>query len=207
MNQQIELRLPAGIRWTSREMILPEGLMREQWVEAGRYLRKAREAVVFWETNWLQYGRKNFGDEVVREAAEQLEIEFGELKAMESLNKLEVRDPALSPEHHFVLSKVKQKDVTGQRMWAELAVKHELSAAELQESIKKGVVTRIESMRAGHATRGLATFEGLRQQWEILQRQIAPGLAEWTEEEARTALELLAPIVEFAAEMRARFLA
>ncbi|MBA3833717.1 MAG: hypothetical protein H0X34_17855, partial [Chthoniobacterales bacterium] len=48
MNQQIELRLPAGIRWTSREMILPEGLMREQWVEAGRYLRKAREAVVFW---------------------------------------------------------------------------------------------------------------------------------------------------------------
>lgn len=203
-----QLTLPIGVELTKNKLVEPAYHDLEDWKQTTRFLFKSDDAMEFWRVNHVEAGRKKFGDEVLRDALTEIGVDASTLKPVLKLGSLlaqvDVSEPDLSLDHHCVLAKAKM-DKTGQRMWAELAVKHELSAAELHESIKKGVVTRIESMRAGHATRGLATFEGIRQQWEILQRQIAPGLAGWTEEEARTALELLAPIVDFVAEVRARF--
>ncbi len=202
MNHQIELRLAEGIRHTSRDVILPPGLTEEQWLDYGRFCRTARQSVVFWETRWLSYGRQNFGDETVAAAAKQLSFEFSELKAMEALNKLEVRDSDFTPEHHFVLARA-SLPAPDQQAWLETSKREKLTSAELQLSIRKGLVTRIQRQDSDPRA-GVSTFEGLRGQWNMLERAARPTMGDWSPADVGFVLELLAPIGAFIAELKAR---
>jgi hypothetical protein len=62
---------------------------------------------------------------------------------------------------------------TGLDMWVQLAKKESLTAAKLQESMKHGRVTRIGAERgSGTTSAGVATWERLSRQFDLLMRQI-----------------------------------
>ncbi len=202
MHHQIELRLPEGLRWEHRRLILPPNLSWEQWMEVGRYLRAGRHALAFWEADFYGYGRRNYGDEKTADGLRQLEFEFPEVKAMEALNKLEVRDYDFTPEHHFVLARA-ALPAPDQQAWLETSKREKLTSAELQLSIRKGLVTRIQRQDSDPRA-GVSTFEGLRGQWNMLERAARPTMGEWSSEDVGFVLQLLAPIGAFIAELKAR---
>ncbi len=198
-----ELTLAPGITHTTRDVIFPDGLDQNSWREYGRFLGRAKDGLSFWRARWIDFGRKQWGDDVVREAIQQLEFEFSEIRQAQLLNKIDVRDPELSAEHHFVLAKSKL-DNTGRDMWVELSKKEALSPAELQESIKLGRVTKIAADAGKTWGAGFATVQGIERQWDLLLKQIANLWQEWGAEEIAEFRFHIADIVEFDRKLQNR---
>lgn len=159
-------------------------------------------------TKWIKSARAtNDRRTSMREAAAALPMPRA--RAERNLTQLLNRRPvspkaAITPEHERVL-RTRCRDPIAAEMWRKLIKKKLLSPNELMESIRKGTVTRIESLAASGQTRGLATFQGLAQQWEILGRKIERVLPEWNAKEAALALEHLDPILKFAEYLKIRF--
>lgn len=152
---------------------------------------------MFWRSSWLDFGRLNFGDEFVRESVSQLEFEFSDVRKAQLLSSLPLRDADLSAEHHFVLAK-SHLDDTGRDMWVQLAKKESLSAAELQESIKTGTVTKInQTDEKRNWGSGFATVQGISRQWDLLLKQIDDLWREWSASEIAEFRTLIGPIIEF----------
>jgi hypothetical protein len=202
-NGQLELSLAPGIRLTPRSVEFPESLPFEQWAECGRFLKHCGDALDFWKADWINFGRKTYGVERVAEAIVQVELDLGDLKHADVLNRLIERRYELTPEHHFVLAKAKLDDIA-QQNWMDLSVQNDLSPRELQESVRAGSVVKLPPAQGGRAG-GFASFEGLASLWKILRRQIDGVWEEWTAQEAVEALKFMRPIEEFAAAVREKF--
>lgn len=201
MNNDLQLTISHGIQHTTRDVVFPESMTQAMWLEYGRFLKNARQSTTFWEARWMQYGRRHYGDEFVRESLAQLEFEFQDLRKAELLNKIELRDPQLSAEHHFVLAKSKL-DETGRQMWVQLAKEKDLTAPELQESIRLGQVTKAKRAEDGEQTSaGVASVQGIARQWDLLMRQIGDLWKEWDIREIDQFLGEIRPILDFAAEL------
>ena len=199
-NQQLQLPLPPGVLFTNRALSFHEAVSIDQWMDVGRFLAKSGESLDFWRADFIEHGLKTFGDEAVRGAWVQLGFEASDFKRSQLLTKLDLRDPVLSPEHHFVLAKSKL-DGVGRSMWVELAKKESLSAAELQESIKKGSVVHIEREQRDGAA-GVATWQGLAMQFDLLYRQIGDKWKSWSPQEIDLVLGKLAKIMAFISDLK-----
>jgi hypothetical protein len=104
----------------------------------------------------------------------------------------------LTPEHHRILSSKKLKrDPVARNMWTQIAEKKRLTPRELQESIRKGIITRIKIDPDKNGGYGFASFEGWHFQWTILHRQIESAWRKWSVETAEEARRFFAPIVAF----------
>ena len=194
---ELQLTLPDGILHTTRSVSFPLQMSRDQWMDYGRFLSRAKDGLTFWRASWLDFGRINFGDEFVRESIAQLEFEFADVRKAQLLATFPVRDAALSAEHHFVLAKSKL-DATGRDMWVQLAKEKELSPAELQESIKQGTVTRIEKEDdKRNWGSGFASVQGIARQWDLLMKQIGDLWREWSPSEIAEFRKKIEPIVAF----------
>jgi hypothetical protein len=193
----LQLTLPAGIQHTTRGVSFPLQMARDGWIEYGRFLSRAKDGLTFWRASWLDFGRVNFGDEFVRESIAQLEFEFSEVRKSQLLNSLPVRDPELSAEHHFVLAKAHLDD-TALNMWVELKKRNDLTANELQESIKLGRVTKADNQPDPKSWgSGFATVQGIARQWELLMKQIGDLWEEWSASEIAEFRTEIGNIVEF----------
>lgn len=159
----------------SNELTLPEGLCTfsrgsltftrtptyEEWQQIGRYLTAARRSSLRWIASWRSTGRRNFGDAAVEETEAQLQLEFNDVKALESLERLEsgVVD-APSDEHAYVAARLCDTDDEASE-WLRTATEENLTAHELQKSIKAGEVVRDEEKKPGGGSTGVLTLDAI----------------------------------------------
>lgn len=200
---QLVLGLPPGIVFEKRRLRLPSNLSMEQWTQVARFVKESRQSTDFWTADLISAGVSAFGKEKVADAMRQLEFEQSEFRRAMLLNSLEAREPNLTVEHHFVLAKAKL-DAVGTDMWVQLAVEKSLSAAELQESIKLGQVTRIDTGQGGSSAAGVATWQGLSMQFDILRRQIGDTWKDWDAATIDGVLERMGKMLSFAGELAER---
>src|SRR5215471_2902820 len=194
------LEVPEGTHITDRGAYFKTDLPLEVWHEFGRLLKHVTNAVYFWRADWLDYGRKTYGTQAVADAVIQLELDLGELKHADTLNKLVERSSKVGKEHHFIVAQARL-DPIAQHMWLELSEQETLTPRELQESIRAGQVVKLyaeDYERKG----GFASIEGLFAMWKMLRRQIGDLWIEWTDKEIAAFLRYLEPLEAFAQQLR-----
>jgi len=194
------LQVPDGTHITDRAAYFKPDLPIETWHEFGILLKHVTSAVYFWRADWLDYGRKTYGTGAVADAVLQLELDLGELKHADTLNKLCERNSRVGKEHHFIVAN-SRLDAVAQHMWLQLSEKEKLTPRELQESIRAGQVVKLyaeDYERKG----GFASIEGLFAMWKMLRRQIGDFWREWTPKEIAAFLRYLEPMEDFARQLR-----
>ena len=192
--------IPPGITVTDRGAYFADDLPVERWRAFGYLLKHVSSAVPFWRADWLRHGRKHYGNTVVGETVTQLELDLGQLKQADALNRLVERRSQVDKECHFIVARARL-DAVEQRMWLELSEREELTPRELQESIRAGHVVKLyaeDYERKG----GFASIEGLHAMWKILRRQIGDLWIEWTDQEVAAFLRYLEPLEAFAQQLR-----
>lgn len=199
---QLQLPLPSGVSFNDKSLTLEECITYDEWLQTGRFLSRCEESLTFWFADWIKFGREHFSPQQVGEALAHLGLEIQNLRNSLLINSLAFRDPGLGKAHHFVLARSKLDDV-GLKMWSDLAKKEKLSAAELQESIKKGHVTRIKHEPQDGAA-GVSTWQGLSMQFDLLRRQIGDKWQEWDIAQIDRVLEKIQKILAFAADLQWR---
>jgi hypothetical protein len=195
------LPLPTeGFALTDRGAYFATDFPIEEWYAVGRFIKHASNAIYFWRADWLSHGRKHYGTEAVADAVTQLELDLGELKHADTLNRLVERRSKVQKEHHFIVARSRLDDVA-QHMWLELSEKENLTPRELEESIRAGRVVKLyveDYERKG----GFASIEGLYAMWKMLRRQIGDLWIEWTDKEIAAFLRYLEPLEAFAQQLR-----
>lgn len=199
----LSLTTPDGARFTKTGLILAVGLEWERWLSLGRDLGQMRRSLNYWQAQHLGYGRKEYGPERVEEAMVQLGFEFEDVKAAETLLKLEVAPrEELGVEHHFVLARAELPAEEEER-WLDVAVKEKLSARDLQKSIRAGCVVRSEGAEERRQA-GVPTPNAVRHQFDLWLKEVDEVSKEWPVEVIEKVLEQLDAVVEFGLRMRAR---
>jgi hypothetical protein len=87
-------------------------------------------------------------------------------------------------------------DLIAFRMWKDLSVKNRLIIDELNQSVERGVVTRIK-LDKGSRSAGRSTLSGVAFQFKLYRKQIGENWRKWLPETKAEALDKIRPIVEF----------
>jgi hypothetical protein len=87
-------------------------------------------------------------------------------------------------------------DLVAFRTWKELSIKNRLDLDELNESFRRGIVTRIRR-DGGDRSAGVSTWRGLTMQFYLMRRQIGEKWREWLPEQKMQIRDELLPVVEF----------
>ena len=140
-----------GVRMTANGLVFNKALTIEQWKEMGRMLKAARTATLWWEADWMQYGKASYEETDWDEAVDQLEFDFvgGKYDLLMSLAAvpIERRRPGLSAQHYLFLTKL--PTVKEQDKWAKVAEVEKLTPMDLKRSIAQGEVIRGSEERQG----------------------------------------------------------
>lgn len=194
-----KLRASHEVEFGRMGLDLAPGLSVERWRDALQWLRLAGESMTYWLADAVKYGRGEYGDEVVEAAVVQLEFEQHVVDTAVMVGKMGrgVRRPGLNGDHYFVLSKVAAEV---QEYWADLAVEHRLTGAELEASIKAGKVVRKDVTKVRS---GLATIQGVRCAFDRWRRAAlgAEPLETWPAYRLEELREELEPVLEVAREL------
>ena len=192
--------LPEGVRFTRTALVLPEGLMPEQWADVMDYVAAAGKAWGVWFGDGVKYGRKNFDAEFVALTLGQLDLPMHGVE-----NFVLIADVAhdarpasfggtVTPEHLLVVSK-RCPDEAERKRWLETAEKLGLSPRELQGSIRAGKVVRFDAEKRrlsfpspGAVRRAFLDWQAaLGDSWETT----------WTLRDCEEVADELLPVVEF----------
>jgi hypothetical protein len=198
-NGQLLLRLPNGISIDELSVQFPSNLSYENWLTFGYFLKFLRTSADYWRADWLKFGKAKYSPKVVAYAVDQLQLDLAQLKHSDLLNRLIERRIELSREHHFVIAKAKL-DAVDQRRWIETSINEELTARELEESIRAGHVVKLyaeDYQRSG----GFVSVQGVASQFKMLRKQIGDLHKKWTLDEIKSFRSYIAPIVEFDYEL------
>jgi len=134
--------------------------------------------------DYIKFGEAKFGADKVGECITQLEFPLADITKAVDINSVPagIRKQNLSAEHLVVLARA---DVTPkqQEKWAETAVKENLSAVQLKESIKQGTV--VSAAVAAKNNHGVITIHGIRMEADIWLRRMGglEGIAKLGKEE------------------------
>ena len=146
-----------GVRMTANGLLFDKALTIDQWKELGHWLKAARTATLWWEADWMQYGKTSYGEDDWDEAVDQLEFDFvgGKYDLLMSLAAvpIERRRPGLTAQHYLFLTKL--PTVKEQDKWAKVAEVEKLTPMDLKRSIAQGEVIRGSEERQG----GLHTIQ------------------------------------------------
>ncbi|MFZ4597802.1 MAG: hypothetical protein ACOYNN_04080 [Terrimicrobiaceae bacterium] len=202
---KFELSLPPDVAVFSRgalEFLRPP--TQEEWSQIGRYVVASRTCSLRWIADWRRCGRREFGDEVVEQEEKQLEMQFKDMKAAEAIEALEGRGAkAASDEHAFVVSQLCASPEEAED-WLQKSEEHDLSALELQRSIKAGKIILDEDapprVNARDKSSGLVTIEGIRSQFDLWLKKVEEDgfPEEWDARRLGMVKNLLNPIRETA---------
>lgn len=164
------LTLPEGLCTFSRgALVFNRAPSEEEWEQIGRYVHAARGSSLRWMADWRAEGRRNFGDLLVQQFSDRLQLEFKDLAAVEALEVLESRSEVLSDEHHLALTKALPDDGLSKaraewqeaaQRWLRIAEEEKLTPKELKKSIAAGQVVR-EEKKAQGPTVGVLTLEAI----------------------------------------------
>ena len=128
-----------GVRMTANGLVFDKALTIEQWKEVGRMLKAARTATLWWEADWMQYGKASYEETDWDEAVDQLEFDFvgGKYDLLMSLAAvpIERRRPGLSAQHYLFLTKL--PTVKEQDKWAKVAEVEKPPAEEEYDEVEE----------------------------------------------------------------------
>ena len=185
-----------GVRMTANGLVFDKPLTIVQWKEVGRMLKAARTATLWWEADWMQYGKTSFGSDDCHEAVDQLEFDFvgGKYDLLMSLAAvpLERRRPGLSAQHYMFLTKL--PTVKEQDKWAKVAEAEKLTPMDLKRSIAQGEVVRGSEERQG----GVNTIQEVVRSFSEWHRQVESRdpIENWSKEKHRELLAEMKAIVD-----------
>ena len=188
-----------GVRMTANGLVFDKPLTIEQWKEVGRMLKAARTATLWWEADWMQYGKASYEETDWDEAVDQLEFDFvgGKYDLLMSLAAvpLERRRPGLSAQHYLFLTKL--PTVKEQDKWAKVAEVEKLTPMDLKRSIAQGEVVRGSEERQG----GVNTIQEVVRSFSEWHRQVESRdpIENWSREKHRELLSEMKAIVDLVA--------
>lgn len=180
-----------------------ENMTQDQWTEYGSFLRRTKAMWHFFHADWLRFGRGKFGTDVVEATLNQLQFDFSDMERSSAIALLPEgsRLPGLTTAHHYVLGVAVDHEVIGADgvdKWLKLALEHNLSPAELKESIAAGKIVRHEH-ESGSNRDGYLPIHGLGtmfERWRKTTSERVP-LEKIPVEQKREILEEIRPIMEF----------
>ena len=185
-----------GVRMTANGLVFDKPLTIEQWKEVGRMLKAARTATLWWEADWMQYGKASYEEIDWDEAVDQLEFDFvgGKYDLLMSLAAvpLERRRPGLSAQHYLFLTKL--PTVKEQDKWAKVAEVEKLTPMDLKRSIAQGEVVRGSEERQG----GVNTIQEVVRSFSEWHRQVESRdpIENWSKEKHKELLAEMKAIVD-----------
>jgi hypothetical protein len=178
-----------GVRMTANGLVFDKPLTIEEWKEVGQMLKAARTATLWWEADWMQYGKRSFN--FWEEALDQLEFDFvgGKYDLLMNLAAvpLERRRPGLRAEHYLFLTKL--PTVKEQDKWAKVAEVEKLTPMDLKRSIAQGEVVRGSEERQG----GMITIQDLAREFDTWHRYVESKdpIENWSKEKLRELLTVM----------------
>jgi hypothetical protein len=195
-----------GVALTTHGLKIQRLLSWEEWRELLSQTRRVKTTYLSILADITEYGRRNFGDDSVNQALEQLEFEMVDATKSDTIALVgyDRREKyGLTSEHAYVLGHQLEAEEEWDK-WAGLTLKHNLTAFELKKSIEKGEVIRHAEIteKSGHGT-GIPSVQAIRYQFERWQRQFPDrtALLKLPTTERQKILDLLSPIVELAASI------
>lgn len=208
MTTQHTLALKSGAKVT----ITPFGaeidghLSFTEWREVLGCLNRIKHSYLSTLADVTTYGRREFGDERVQDAIEQLEFDLSDAVKAAAIGTLPMemrRANKLNSEHAFLLSSL---DDAERDRWAQLTFENELNPLELKRSIEAGRIVRQKELleAAGHGA-GINTIQGAAfgvRRWETQMGGREKILALPAGDRSKL-LDVLRPIIEIAAAIEA----
>lgn len=188
-----------GVRMTANGLVFDQPLSIEQWKEVGRMLKAARTATLWWEADWMQYGKASYEETEWDAAVDQLEFDFvgGKYDLLMSLAAvpLERRRPGLSAQHYLFLTKL--PTVKEQDKWAKVAEVEKLTPTDLKRSIAQGEVVRGSEERQG----GVNTIQEVVRMFAEWHRQVESmdPIENWSKAQHKALLDEMKEIVDLVA--------
>ena len=185
-----------GVRMTANGLVFDKPLTIEEWKEVGCLLKAARTAPLWWEADWMQYGKTSFGSDDCHEAVDQLEFDFVggkyDLLCHLAAVPLERRRPGLSAQHYLFLTKL--PTVKDQDKWAKVAEVEKLTPMDLKRSIAQGEVVRGSEERQG----GVNTIQEVVRSFSEWHRQVESRdpIENWSKEKHKELLAEMKAIVD-----------
>ena len=210
MNTSILSPAGNGFTLTEHGLQITRMLTWDEWRNLLAETRRIKKTYLSVLSDITDYGRNHFGDDQVNQALEQLEFEMADATKAHVIALVGYDQRArynLTSEHAYVLGNMLD-DTSERDKWAALSQQHNLTAFELKKSIENGAVIRESEIRdnSGHGD-GIPSVQAIRFQFEKWQRQFSDRAAilKLPKPERRKILDLLTPIVEFAASLESSF--
>ena len=179
-----KLRESHMVQVSALGMVFDDGMSLERWKASLRLIRQVKSMATLYLSDAICFGRKKFGEAVATEAMGQLELGLNEAQQAVAIGTLgrECRRVGLTGEHYYVMARA-VLNPEAQGKWADLAVEHDLSAAELAASIEAGEVRKKEGK-----SRGFVTIEGINTLFSTWWRQVEETpVNEWEDARVRDA--------------------
>lgn len=178
----------------------------DDWRACMANTRKVKTTYLGIVADLMDYGRKNFGEDVVAAELEQLEFEMPDIMKASTISLISHDDRAkwgLSSEIAYVIGSL-CKTPEERAKWAEICDKENLNAIELKRSIEAGEILRADDIkeRSGHGE-GIPSIQAIRFQYEKWARNggDAARILKLPKSERVKILETLNPIVVLAASI------
>lgn len=190
-------------------LVIAEGTSYAEWKRGVNAFRGAGDRLMFMLGDWLAFGgrQKEWGEKYT-EAVKETGFEYGVLRNARWVSEsvaFATREDKLKWAHHREVASLSAKL---QVKWLALAVTHDLTVRELDESVKQGKIVRAAEMMAlgGGTDDGIFTPHALRVDFERAVRQTTQRLPieKWSSEMRTAWLEQLAPIVAFHRQLSIR---
>lgn len=201
---QLAISPQASIEITPHGAIINGVLSEKEWVHAMRTMRDVNRSYLIALGDIINYGRREFGDEVVGQHIEQLEFDLNEANTALGISQIGYdfkKAYPLSPEHFYTLSKLENDEQ--REKWAQLAVEHKLNALDLKRSIEAGeVITNDSVTKASGLGSGITTIEGSIFQFSQWKKTVGEeNILSWEYEKRIELLRKLDPIIELATKI------
>jgi hypothetical protein len=199
-----------GLQVTQGGVRIEDNLSREQYIFLFERLRKAHDYYHCLLADVIASARKQHGDQFVDETLEQLHFDFMAVQKAEAISAVPLLTREsyyqLSSEHLYVLGQKFPDDPTEQEKWAQLAVKHKLTALALKRSIDAGkVMTEEDITTTSGRGSGIVVINGLFQtQFRRWLNQVGgkEKILGWDPDTKKEFLDEVNPVVELAEQVR-----
>jgi len=167
----------------------------EHWQEGMAMLGMWKHASQLWLTDFITKGRSLFGDEKVQETLAQLQFDLHDTTQALAIGELSLlaRRPGLTNGHYLALADARLSAEV-QEQWADLALKHNMTAAQLEKSIAAGAVLPERESASRSAGGGIATIHGFRQVFDLWFRKVDQSdepIDQWSSDRKRELWEEL----------------
>jgi len=181
-----------SILLTEKGVTITGKLTQYEWSDGLRKLKQVKDRYHQAVAGMVDYGKQEFGLNVVKETLEQIQFDIGDANRALAISGLEsgVKELGISSEAQYVLGRYLPDKPAEQARWAEIAKREKLSAQDLKTSIEVGKIVRSKDRE-----NGFASFESVLILFERTKRHFDPSAM--TPAQRREIAKLLSPIQQY----------